>query len=164
MTWGIVVDRAGGDNGFGLGSELSSTFQYGNAANPTLQLANGLIGGTDDYLILSANTTSAFAGANGVASQIIFNLAAAGLAGGEKFAIIWFETGAAGGTISQGAKYGIITNDAFVVPASEGATVDVVAGRGQSPLGGTTFTYAIPEPSAVLLGLLGAVGLIRRRR
>ena len=101
----------------------------------------------------------------------------------KKYAIVWFETLTTAGseTLASG-KFGIASGADWVFPAADsgtftfgtgaanldqltlGAVATAPAGQGVSfATSGTSFSV-VPEPSAALLGALGALGLLRRRR
>lgn len=155
LVWGILVDK--GDAGF---SDLS-------LAGTSTPLTTGAFGG--DILVLAANPTLTFAGAQGTASAMTFNVGENGVEGGETFALVWFDAGASvGDTLQDGALYG--TAGTFTVPAlaANGSTLSTET---FSPIRGLDLgapalsVGAIPEPSAILLGGLALLGgIVRRRR
>lgn len=151
MSWGILVDTNA--NGF---ADFSTVTTTGSA------YSNGFLGGSDDFLILSSNLTAAFGGSNGSATQLQFNLGG-DVTGDENYGIFWFSSVAAGATIPLGSSYGLITNPALVVPTSNSAVINTTAIR-SATVNSATQIFGIPEPSSALLGALGALGLLRRRR
>jgi len=141
VTWGVVVDTA--NDGF-LG-----TYEAGWA------LTDGAIltGSGDDTFYLGGVTLAA--------PSIITNLLDKpdGIAA-VPFALMWFDAGIAGGaTTSGGDKYAMHTQGDFDWP-NPGATQPYTVVGG----GGNADTALVPEPSAAALGLLGVLGLLRRRR
>jgi len=183
MVWGIVVDSAG--DGFDATALNPYLNGFGLAANATgIQLSTTTGGLCDDVLYVAsavmaqnaAVTDGAPIGQNRILSFTGLTLnAGLGVNTGDKMAIIWFDTLALGGTATLGEKYGL-----YELPhtdAGGGLFVDLV------PLDGTNNAFSpafagvdppksmgfaagapIPEPSAALLGALGALGLLRRRR
>ena len=178
LIWGVVVDTTG--NGFATGL-WDSGFSYtgGNTTGITLQSTAG--GATDDVLFLNATVTSnlstavdgAAIGAGRVNSitSVTYGGAVAGL---QPYAIIWFNRGIALGSASQdGQMFGLATGGTnasplFRLPAANGDTIDYSpAFLGADPVKTANISLGgavIPEPSAALLGAIGALGLLRRRR
>jgi hypothetical protein len=77
--------------------------------------------------------------------------------------IVWFDATALGGTIQGGDKYGALPLPAFTIPA-DGAAVNFSSNFvGVEPVRMADMTF-VPETSTALLGALGALGLLRRRR
>ena len=170
MLYGIVVDTGG--NGFNAGAYT--------AFDPTLGGFLSTLGGaTDDYFwsAVGANSTpggltfdttgfsEAGGGVGGPGSvDDILNIpfgGGTGIAAGNLFQIIWFESS----TANAGDKYGLFSHVSFVMP-SAGSCVDLNGNFGTTdPIKPANLTIqAIPEPSrAVLLGL-GVLGIVFRRR
>lgn len=188
LIWGIVVDTTG--DGF-ASSTWNSGFTYsgGNTTGIAFTTTTGSL--TDDVLYLNTSLTtslstaadSAIAGTGRVNSITSATYGAAlgyggavgtspNVGGNQKFAIIWFDRGIAlGSTSTNGQKFGLATagtNAAplFTTPAANGDTIDYSAAfTGADPAKLTTFSLqGIPEPSTSLLGVVGALGLLRRRR
>ncbi len=167
LVWGIIVDA---DN---------DGFDFNGAGyNPGVSLASGaqvLTTGagnqaSDDFLYISpalmqltANTNDGAAiGMNRVTG--IANMAMTGNVGtGDNFVIVWFDRTALGGAAQGGDKFGIFGNPAFTLPAESATQPYTSVFGGPEALKPMGFTF-VPEPSSALLGLLGAVGLLRRRR
>lgn len=162
LLWGVVVDASG--NGF------SASYGAG------LSLANNLNGSlmpgsTDDVFYFNSNITATTPGGQGgtgsitaISGLVIGNL---GVNAGDAFALIWFDRSAtAGSTLANGSKYGIVTDPLLVIPADGANQPYASAFVGADPIRPTnqTFGTAVPEPSAALLGAIGALGLLRRRR
>lgn len=174
----LIADTAG--DGF-----LTGFFTPGNPGSqaapltPTLAglALNSTFGG--DLVLARLTTTVAFGDTtiagnfNGsVASYLNIN-----------YAIVWFETLTTAGSETQGSgKYGIARGGDWTFPAADSGTFSfgtAAANLDQVTLGspstapagqavgfatnGTTLSI-VPEPSAFLLGSLGALGLLRRRR
>jgi len=170
LFYGVIIDTA--NNGV--------LAQYG-AIVPALGSSYSLVTttstSTDDILILATDTTSNTGtlleddfltpgGNGGVLGVADINLSG-GIGAGDKFFLVWLD----------GNKAGSLTDASFTIPA-DGSLVDYGApfvgvdpvrnalssyvGTSGTPTGvGITF---VPEPSAALLGALGALGLLRRRR
>jgi hypothetical protein len=177
LRWGIVVDVNG--DGF-LGSSALTPYDGGftYTATTAIPLSSSSVL-TDDVLYISsaamASTTNANDGAAGQfrptsISGIPFGGA---VAAGKSFAVIWFDETALGGTAATGSFYGMVTTpttadpaQALVLPA-DGATVNYsknFLGAESARPAGLQFGVAVPEPSAAILGAVGALGLLRRRR
>ena len=171
MTYGVLVDSSG--NGF---LSQYDAFSGGALFNTTA---------TDDFLFLAADTTSDSSqgfitegdgttlGGNGGVTGVSFSLG--GVSGGgtvganDVFRLVWISNG----------KMGTLADASFLVPADSNTStldspfvgVDPVrtalnsySGTSQTPTGAGITLTAVPEPSAVLLGAIGALGLLRRRR
>jgi MYXO-CTERM domain-containing protein len=112
-------------------------------------------------------------------SSAPFNTAGAG----RNFAIIWLQDNTIATTGNASGDYGIIRGLDWIIPSGDGtftasATPATFAGAGvfarvtqaAGDLSNESFGTAtpaftlVPEPSAALLGALGALGLLRRRR
>ncbi|GAA5128751.1 PEP-CTERM sorting domain-containing protein [Luteolibacter yonseiensis] len=178
MVWGILVDTQG--NGF-AGGNYDPGFSLAATTNAlTLTVSNGLA--SDDRLfIASANmvttTTTADetpAGMNRILTMGNMNINSP-VAFGQSYAIIWFDTTTRPTATTDGLKYGI-----FVPPATNVGLANTTTAN-KLPGADGTFSYAaifdgpdapktmdyvlgVPEPSALALGAIGALGLLRRRR
>lgn len=186
MVWGIVVD-AGGD-----GFDATPTNPYANnwtggtltGNNSGLQLSTTTNGTdfqlSDDVLYISSavmGQTSAtntgvdggtLAGTNRVLgfSNMNYN-AGLGVATGDAYAIIWFDSLVLGSAATEGLKYGLYNfGDTLPADPPGGAFDKTAFFAGPDELKTMTMALntAIPEPSAALLGALGVLGLLRRRR
>lgn len=166
LVWGLIFSTGNStfsvfDNGFVLSTSLNGT----------------LIAGTDDYFISSAvltaqgtTTDAANPGKINIMNSIQMNVPATNsIVTGTPFAVIWFDSTVTSATqaLGAGTKYGILTDPLMVVPAA-GATQNVSSLFSTTPdptklANGRTVT-GIPEPSSALLGAIGALGLLRRRR
>ena len=175
MVWGIIVD--GGVDGFN-GASLVNSYKAGFslAANATgIALTTTTDGtnstATNDVLYIAsavmASSTTALDGASANMNRLLSfsGLTYGGnVAAGKSYAIVWFDKLALGGTATEGLKYGVF-NPGLVLPADPGtynlasnfAGADTQKTMGFSIIG-------VPEPSAALLGAIGALGLLRRRR
>jgi hypothetical protein len=169
----LIVDTTG--NGFlGMGNiALNTTLTAAN--DPHLAGAQGttigsLFGGD---VVLNTLTTSA----SGAVSGLLTNVSVADYVG-MNFAVVWL----------QGSNYGIIRGADWTFPAADSGTFTMnatdangaasyfqvasnapTAGSFNFRTGfaggnsGAVFTL-VPEPSVALLGALGLLGLVRRRR
>ncbi|MCW1922092.1 hypothetical protein OKA05_05975 [Luteolibacter arcticus] len=167
-----------------IDTDNNSTFAGGFGVNTTLgavgansvfttgqQLTLGQTLGGDTIFHLGA-----FDGAGeGITAEVLsLTLGVNGVLNGRSFAIYWFP-GATLANRTVGTQVGGMNSnlpadgglDPMIMPA-DGATVNIGAatadGSGTQPNIRFTAVDLVPEPSAALLGLLGAVGLIRRRR
>lgn len=186
MVWGIVVDTD--DSGF---KGLNPLTPY-NAINLTSSV-NPLVlstttDGTDSVLttnvlylssgLMTKTGTSTVDGlpAGGVAGgglNRIGNLSnfnyLSGVTQGDKFMVIWFDVNALGGAAAKGVAYGMadVPGAAFRTMPADPGTHDWFGGwvgpDEAKPMNMALGT-PVPETSTVLLGALGAIGLLRRRR
>ena len=175
MVWGVIVD--GGSDGFnGANSSIFYQSGFSLAANNTGILLSATTNGTDTFatndvlyiasaVMASSATASDGASANMNRVMTISGLVYSGnVAAGKAYAIVWFDRTALGGTAGQGLKYGVMPTG-LVLPADPGTSSLGPNFAGADPLKTLDFTVgAIPEPSAALLGAVGALGLLRRRR
>lgn len=163
LFYGIIVDTNA--NGF------SSTYTKPGTLELTTSytLLSGLGASTGDVLIMCDFTT--YSGDNPGTIYDIANITLGinGLASAQSFQVVWFD-GNAIGTLSDASF--TLPNDGelkdypnpFVGtdPVRQaGLAYSGTSGTSTGP--GATFV-AVPEPSAALLGVIGALGLLRRRR
>jgi hypothetical protein len=179
LVWGIIVDSD--NNGFaGANAENPYDDGFSLAANTTGILLNNTNGGSSgDVLYIAsavmASSTTALAG-EGVAnvnrlltfSGLTFN-ATLGAGAGDKYAIIWFDRTTLGGTATVGTKYGIFElPDAIDNLPPDGTNASTYPAQFAGVDGLKTMGFAaglaVPETSTSLLGALGALALLRRRR
>ena len=176
MVWGVIVD---GD-GDGIDAVTSSTNYasgFSTAASATgsilsLYNAGGNVA-TDDRLyiaaaVMASNTAATDGSAIGDNRILTFsNLTFGGTAGaGDKFTVVWFDLTTLGGTAAEGLKFGLLDNAGFTLPNDGSTTPFGAPFAGADPSKPMNFVVGapIPEPSVAILGLLGALGFIRRRR
>lgn len=168
LYYGVIVDAAG-DGFFGNYSDVSYALGQTYILNSSVtSLA------TDDVLVIAQyQTFDNGAGDGGVYDVGPFDLLT-GLTGGaaintgDAFRLVWIS----------GTSVGTLADASFTIPA-DGALQDYTApfvgtdpvrtaGFSYSGTGAQTtgpgFVIGIPEPSAALLGAVGALGLLRRRR
>lgn len=170
-VWGILVDTTG--NGFA--GNYNGGISLSAGATTTLQNSGGA---TDDVFITSSNimvnANNATLDGGTVASgtlarptQIASVAFANGISQGDAFRIMWFDATTLGGTAANGDKYGLYSNAGLIIPA-DGSTVSFnqlfLGAESTSPGNLVLQGAAVPEPSAALLGAIGALGLLRRRR
>jgi hypothetical protein len=166
MQWGIVIDTGG--NGFaGMGQaytefapgpSTSGFLQFGGVASDDFFLTSGFTMGDTSALFESGFTAP---GGPGTIGDIVVNYTG-GVAPGQSYGIIWFSTNSSGAN----DYYGFL-NLGAVLPADNLPAFDASAPfAGADPIRSASFQFqAIPEPSrALLLGLAGMIGLMRRRR
>lgn len=189
MRWGLLFDTTGngfsGFTGSGNATASGSNGVYDAFVTTASGFLNANSSATDDYYWVPTNPAASIVtstltaagsdpgGSGGIltaqGSPVGTDTLPSGLNAGDKFAIIWFESGnAAGGGGAAGNRYGIFTDASFVLPAS---------GAGPFPFN-SPFTGSVadatkaanltiagaPEPSRALLLGFGAVGLMFRRR
>lgn len=179
LVWGILVD--GGRDGFD-GASATNPYAGGfslaaNTAGLALNLHNSTA--TDDVLYIAsavmASSTAALAnegpaGINRILTFTGLNFnATLGSGEADPYAIIWFDALALSGTANNGMKYGI-----FQLPAAintlppDGTNASTYpsqfAGVDSSKTMDFTLGTPIPETSTSLLGAIGALALLRRRR
>lgn len=141
-----------------LASSTSTAAQFDSA----LALLIGATSSTDPGIVRSttftngvlASTGSVELGSVGNKTYLFLVAEAAG-----------YITGIGSYTGSNAPASGAVTFN----PAGSGDTLGVgtsvfAAASGGQPVTGFQLAYAVPEPSAALLGALGALGLLRRRR
>lgn len=176
MVWGLIVDTLG--NGFG-GASAATPYRHGFslAGNTTgISLTTTTDGldtvASDDVLFIAsavmASSTAAtppdssLTNMNRVLSFTSMNYGG-GVAQGMSYAIVWFDQLALGGTSLEGQKYGIFATG-LLLPADPGTYNVSASFAGADPLKTMDYVLTVPEPSAALLGALGVLGLLRRRR
>jgi hypothetical protein len=172
LVWGIVVDTTG--NGFAPGTYSPGFSVSDNAVgnSPNGQFLSTASGASDDLLFISSNLmTLSGTGDNSTGFARPTNLTSLNYVNGvtqnDNFALIWFDfTTKTGQVAGEGSKYGFLTNAGFVLPADAGSSVTFAPlFAGPDPARPANLTFGvIPEPSTALLGLLGVLGLVRRRR
>lgn len=171
-VWGILVDS--NDNGVSLGSYLSGA-SLALGATTTLQtLQGGVATNTDDVLYIASalmvntnNATIDGGTVNNLARPTSFlNIPTPNGSNGDNFYIVWFDATTAGGTAGDNSKYGAFRLSTFEIPADANSVSFSANFLGAEPvrLADQSFVSVIPEPSAALLGAIGALGLLRRRR
>lgn len=152
-----------------------------NGGLPNGQLLN--VGGlaSDDRLFISTNLMALVGGKGRITSLSAFNYAP-DMAAGDNYAIVWFDTTSLSNSAAtqEGLKYGAWTKpgtgptNGTILPVDPGSYTTAATGPagmfgaagsgiGQS-LKTATLVAGVPEPSAALLGAIGALGLLRRRR
>jgi len=188
LVWGIVIDTSG--NGFAgsAATPYMPGFNYaGNSAAPyVLSTVGG--GASDDVLVLSTNlmnltnntTDSGSVGLNRITNiSSLSYTTGVGISAGDAFRIIWFDVTALSGTSATGTKYGMFEIASTPITVAAGTTIAgntlgadpgtynySPAWSGADSLKTMSFTLgeAVPETSTSLLGALGALALLRRRR
>jgi hypothetical protein len=177
--WALVVSTDAGNTfagNFGLGGAIISDADAQASFTPgQLLTLGGLIGG--DTIIAMGGFTGASQGNAGYTQDALeLTLASpAALTAGKNTAFYYFPGSTFGVTNSVGGQVGgfnattIVGGDfdgyGMVIPA-DGSTVGF-GGLGTDAGGTVATTQAfnlVPEPSAALLGAIGALGLLRRRR
>jgi len=178
-VWGILVDTSAGQDGFLATSTYLSGFSLAASVQSVLTTTTGGIPtNTNDVLLIASalmsNSNNATLDGGTLASGTLarplsINFAYNnGIVAGQHFSLIWFDTivNAAGTTSAQGAAYGLLSNAAFIIPSDGTVNLNLTSnfvGVDTVHLANQTLV-SVPEPSAALLGALGALGLLRRRR
>ena len=176
---GLLIADTGND-GF-----LAGFFTPGNPGSEIMSLTPALAGLTlnstfgGDLVLARLTSTVAF-GDTTIAGN--FNGSVTSYLN-VNYAIIWFETLTTAGSETQGSgKYGIARGGDWTFPAADSGTFSFGTGTANldqvtlgsiatAPAGqavafatnGTSLSI-VPEPSAALLGAIGVLGLLRRRR
>ncbi len=172
LVWGIVVDANGG--GFDTENWTSWTLS-------TTTTGFAIPGSTGDILYIGSSnnltqttigTQGGIGGVNQIASLNIVGQASVNGSGntlatvaGDAFAIIWFDAGVAIGESTNGVNFGLFQHSSLKLPG-DGFSINYGPGFAGAEAGTPlrpTFSI-VPEPSAALLGGLGLLGLLRRRR
>ncbi len=188
---GIVVVDTGAD-GFlmghvtATGGTLNTTTVQDSLTDLLSNVSSLNIGSTFGGDLVIARYTTLVASGDTVMNTGNWNLTDAS-AVGKNFAIIWFDllTSASVGNAAAGTNFGIVRGTDWITPASNTGTKSFGTGTGstvydQITLGSPASAPAgagvslstnngsmlqiVPEPSSALLGALGALGLLRRRR
>ncbi len=164
MRWGIIISST--NSTFNAGSydpfdaTQSGFLSVGGVTTDDYYFSTGLFTGTlgSPFFTGVEAGSGAISSANNVPST---GDTVSNVNGGDSFGIIWF----ASSTANEGDFYGFLTDAAFVLPAS-GINSFTAPFAGADPIRSASFQFqAIPEPSrALLLGLAGMIGLMRRRR
>jgi hypothetical protein len=166
-VWGILVDTAG--NGFKLGEYLPGASMAASSSS-VLSVTSGP---TDDVLylppLLMINSDKPNIDGGTVATGNLArpnHFASVGTPNGsvgQAFYIVWFDATAFGGEVLPGDRYGAFRIPAFTIPG-DGYLVSYAPDFvGVEPVRLADMSF-IPETSTALLGALGALGLLRRRR
>lgn len=140
-----------------------------NTSLKGLNLVQGSTFGTDLVILGTATVNSASYGIPGSGNAAAVNIPYTnGVSLGDALGMIWFDQ--TPGAIGSSIKWGLWQSGDVTMPADGGnitiSFLDQTNG-GSAPNGLITTnitTAAIPEPSAALLGAIGALGLLRRRR
>ena len=172
LLWGIIVDADG--DGF-----EQASYEGGWSVASTLT-GFAIPGSSGDLFFLAASnnkTVTAVGGQGGAGSVVAFNgmNISADASGNpavntaDKFAVIWFDTGIDAGSsiVNNTTKFGFYANNNFALPAN-GANQSYASNfsaAGPESVRQANLTFVgVPETSTSLLGALGALALLRRRR
>ena len=181
MVWGIVVDAA--NNGF-QGENAATPYDAGFTVTSAATLGGTVLNylsapttsvASDDVLYISSNlmnlttntTDGATVGLNRITNLANISYTQPGVAAGDTFRVIWFNLTALGGTSADGVKYGMWDMPSLDTLQADPGTYPLAAasaGADTAKSMGFTLGVAVPEPSAALLGAVGALVLLRRRR
>lgn len=164
LVWGIIIDT----NGSGFATTYD---QFTPISGMTMTLNSDAIS-TNVLVTSNVNTAnnSAFSelnsttftpentgGDGGIGSVTSIALGGAnGVTQGDSFRLVWFDP--------SGLSAGFLDDGSFVIPADGNATDFSAVFRGSDPIRSATGIMIVPEPSAALLGVLGALIMFRRSR
>jgi len=158
----------------------------GASLSPSLSLGENIavgatLTGTTDKILVAADINNTTSTIGSIDLAVVNSPYPAGFASGQKFAIIWLVNQALSVTTAQAGYFGEFYDsnaandsqdgDAWVLPP-DGTTTSfdmTTASESGNILNsaGIASLQIIPEPSSIMLvvmGLLGGMGLIRRRR
>lgn len=168
----------GGAASFGTNNSMAAPQSLGLFTQGQTLTTGTLLGG-DTIFGLGAINGVALGDGPGIADKV-FAFTLTGATSGLNYAIFWFPGGTlngAGTTGTVGAQAGGISNlvagggnTAMTIPTNNAASVnqgalDTANGGAISTSRFNAFaTKPVPEPSAAVLGAIGALGLLRRRR
>ena len=90
---------------------------------------------------------------------------ALGVGTGDPFAIVWFDSDLGSSTVMNfGDWFGVYTNPNLILPV-DGANQPYFSNFvGPDPVRSANIPWIFPEPSSLMLSLLGVLPLLRRRR
>lgn len=158
MPWGILVNTSGAFDGNTVSTLQSALegFTIPSTANPSTPVQ---IGSTGFYFAKGQNLTAngpppTFS--PGLMDTANFNYT--GLSAGNPFGVLWFSEG----TTTAGSHFGFQIPTGTKTLPSDGATITFGSINTTPSLGSYTIG-AVPEPSRVILTVLG-LGLITLRR
>lgn len=181
----LVVDS--GDGFFNFGNSVPAGTTYTSSNDPSLTPTNANLSAGQTFggeYILGRVASGA-----GSVSSVLTNVSVASYLN-KPFALVWLEGLTATGTETNapaGTKWGVARGSDWVFPNSDSGTftssgTDVAGATSYYQInmatpasgsdnfrtmanstGSAAFTV-VPEPSAALLGAIGALGLLRRRR
>ncbi len=164
MPWGIVVDT-GGSAGTNL-SLLSSGIDPLTVTNDGFLSVGG--SQTPDFYFfnhasLAANQVTTNGGPPSfspgfISSTGALSLGSNGVATGDQFAVIWFQTDG-----SASSKYGFFTNSNLVLP-QDGSTTSYSSFIPSTAKPANLTIQAVPEPASLWLIALGLLSLWGSRR
>lgn len=189
-TLGLLIVDVAGNGFFNFGNGLAANSALTPTTDPGVLAASANLGvGT---LFGGETILSTFASpGGGTLSNILSSVSIAGFEG-KSFAIVWFANilkASAPATAPGSSAWGVIRGADWVLPAADSGTFTSSAtdangatsfyAPNASTGGATTTAFrttdaggnlgssgfsVVPEPSAALLGAIGALGLLRRRR
>jgi hypothetical protein len=180
MAWGIVVDTDGsGFKGLDPLTPYVPSFAIAGSSDPiplSVTPDGVAVIPTTNRLYISSNlmnltTTSGDGGAvglNRITNLSNFNYGD-GVNQGDAFMIIWFDALALGNPAAKGTGYGManVPGAAFRALPADPGTHDFFggwAGPDEPKSMDMVLGTPIPEPSVAILGAIGLLGLLRRRR
>lgn len=176
MYWGLFVD--GGNDGIVDTGYSPITPSFSSAVNlvnaSTTLTSNDWLYFAQDFTSDSSQggalTESDFvtAGGNGGVSSIVLTLVNPAVAG-KAFSLFWLDP--------SGSVAGLLSDPSFILPPDGQDVAFDAPFLGVDPIRDAGFAYTgtsgastgsgltfVPEPSAALLGAIGVLGLLRRRR
>lgn len=160
LSYGVVVDGNGDGwlSGYGgvipsLNAAVELADLRGNPTDDVLYLAGDLTQDTSFMLEDDLETPGGVGGILGVAFNYVGTTSP-----GDAYGIVWFD----------GQSAGLLTDPEFVIPGDGSIVTHATVFEGPDPIRpatGLTFGVSIvPEPGIAMLGGLGLIALLRRRR
>ena len=171
--WGILVDS--GNDGFSLGDYKAGASLVAGATTTLETYIGGVTALTNDVLYIApalmVNSNNAtldggtLASGNLARPTTFTNIPTPNGSVNQSFYLVWFDEVAFGGTTVVGGNYGAFRLPSFVLPADGASTSFASNFTGADQVRPANLEFqGVPEPSAALLGAIGALGLLRRRR
>lgn len=175
-VWGVLVDE--GDDGVALGEYLFGASLLASSTSTLQTNVGGVATNTNDKLYIASalmvnSNNATLDGGTLVSGNLarptsFLNIPTPNGSLGDNFYIVWFDEVAFGGATVEGGNYGAFRLSNFEIPADGNAVNFSANFVGADPartanLEWTAITV-IPETSTSLLGALGALALLRRRR
>ena len=160
LSWGILVGAPGSDFSTPLVTELGLSTVDGEELASGLRFFSGGVTAEVPPFADDGPANGAVLSANFDFTGFTPNVGMS-----DEFALIWFGNGiTSGDTLEVGANYGILTNPVFVLEGDGVLDRNSPFAGPEGPFAANLVVQGVPEPSAALLGLIGVLGMLRRRR